>query len=634
MIKHGRILLLPVALFLLLVSTAAAANPVTVSITDLSETPGNLTVTVNAIDGAGKSLSDLTPANFRASFNDSQLDITDVQASALESKPVSVLMLVDTSGSMYGDRIDQARAAIDDFIGQLRPDDRVAVTSFSSTVTPLQDFTTDHAALSAAVDKLQARGETALYDAVVAATRAISTETTSQRLILLLSDGNDTISTAQKSASLSAAKAAGVGIIAVGLGSDIDSKYLDSLAQTSGGHFLEAPTPTDLRKSYNDLAQSIRNQYTLTIKVPSSVDRTVDGTLKIYATVNADSAYAERQLGPLEGAVPPPFTLSVNGIVAGQQLKNVAYTLAPVAASGHTLVSVQYAVDGTVVHTADANNMGYKLDATALKPGNHTLQVIATDTKGSTGEVDLPFITVAPPPAKTSGGGFSIPFLPILGLLALAGLGFGVITFVRKRSMRSTGGGGYESRIKPWADRTMPDTPASIMDWPEREQRVEAKKQAPPAPDMALGRIVVMHEASVREGKLDAIQEYEIFSSPLTFGTGASCDIRVEDTSGAIASEEARLWVQRGRLVFHKLTTLSAMATEGVTSGWQFLESGEDLLIGAYRLLFQLQEAEAVEEPEEETPLTRTQEHGMSLRSSWQSMPVLPDDPSLHHSPD
>ncbi|HEX5368562.1 MAG TPA: VWA domain-containing protein, partial [Dehalococcoidia bacterium] len=321
MIKYGRLLLLPVALFLLLAGSVSAANPVTVSITDLSETPGSLSVTVNAIDGQGRSLENLMPSNFRASLNDSQLEIKDVQASATQGKPVSVLMLVDTSGSMYGDRIDQSRNAINDFISQLGPNDRVAITSFASSVTPLQGFTTDHAALSAAVDKLEARGETALYDAVVAATKSMATETTSQRLILLLSDGNDTISSAQKTASLSAAKAAGVGFIAVGLGSDIDSQYLDLLAQSSGGHFLAAPTPDDLRNSYNDLAQSIRSQYTLTINVPPSVDRTVNGTLKIYATINADSAYAERQLGPLAGAVPPPFSLSVSGIVAGQQLQ-------------------------------------------------------------------------------------------------------------------------------------------------------------------------------------------------------------------------------------------------------------------------------------------------------------------------
>ena len=44
-----------------------------------------------------------------------------------------------------------------------------------------------------------------------------------------------------------------------------------------------------------------------------------------------------------------------------------------------------------------------------------------------------------------------------------------------------------------------------------------------------------------------------------------------------IAMEEARLWVQKGRLVYHKLTTLSAMATAGLTSGWLLLADGEEL---------------------------------------------------------
>jgi VWFA-related protein len=615
-------------MLLLLVSSAAAANPVTVSIVDLSETPGNLTVTVNAIDGTGRSLTNLTPANFRASFNDAQLNITDVQASVSEEKPVSVLMLVDTSGSMYGERIDKERSAVDEFISQLKPADRVAVMSFASSVTPLQDFTTDHALLSQAVSKLQARGDTALYTAVIAATKAISAEQNSQRLILLLSDGENNVASDQKNASLAAAKASGASVIAIGLGAEVDSQYLAQLAQTSGGHVLEAQTASDLRDEYSQLAKSIRSQYILTIKVPASVDRTVNGTLKVYATVDADSAFAERELAPLEGAVPPPFALSVTGIAAGQRLTG-SLALNLVAPKGHALVSAQYLVDDNVLHTSDTSGLGFSLDPASLQPGSHTLKVVGKDSTGSIGEAEVPFITVAPPAKKDGGGGFSVPVMPILALLAVGAVGFLVVTFVRRRSMRTPS---YESRIKPWADRTMPDTPTQIMDWPERETRVEAAKREPAGPERPLGRLIVMHEASVREGQLNAIQEYDLFSSPLTFGTGASCDVQVEDTSGAIAAEEARLWVQRGRLVYHKLTTLSAMATEGVTSGWQFLESGEDLRIGAYRLLFQLMEPEVIEQPVEQEPAPRTQEHGMSLRPSWQSMPAVPDDPSLRHS--
>jgi len=74
------------------------------------------------------------------------------------------------------------------------------------------------------------------------------------------------------------------------------------------------------------------------------------------------------------------------------------------------------------------------------------------------------------------------------------------------------------------------------------------------------------------------------------------------------------------------------MATEGVTSGWHFLESGEEIRVGAYRIVFQFDApAEAEEGEPEEQPethpddtgeLSPPQEHGMALRepgaAPWQ----------------
>jgi hypothetical protein len=90
--------------------------------------------------------------------------------------------------------------------------------------------------------------------------------------------------------------------------------------------------------------------------------------------------------------------------------------------------------------------------------------------------------------------------------------------------------------------------------------------------------------------------------------------MRVGDAGGLIAAEEARVWIQRGRLVYHKLTTLSAMATEGVTAGWQFLDDGDEMRIGPYRLIFQAQVQEETPEEVVLTPDRLPQEHGMALR--------------------
>jgi hypothetical protein len=131
------------------------------------------------------------------------------------------------------------------------------------------------------------------------------------------------------------------------------------------------------------------------------------------------------------------------------------------------------------------------------------------------------------------------------------------------------------------------------------------------------GRVVVMDEAAVRGGELETILEFEMKSQPLTFGSGPNADMRVGDAGGLIAAEEARVWVQRGRMVYHKLTTLSAMATEGVTAGWQFLEDGDEMRIGPYRIIFQAAQKDDALEDESQIPDGLPQEHGMALRRAF-----------------
>jgi hypothetical protein len=85
-------------------------------------------------------------------------------------------------------------------------------------------------------------------------------------------------------------------------------------------------------------------------------------------------------------------------------------------------------------------------------------------------------------------------------------------------------------------------------------------------------------------------------------------------------AEEARIWVQRGRLIFHKLATLSAMASEGVVSRWQVIESGDEMRLGPYRLGFQL-----VEESGARLAGDAQMQPHSHLRDLW---PRLSDEPS------
>jgi hypothetical protein len=206
--------------------------------------------------------------------------------------------------------------------------------------------------------------------------------------------------------------------------------------------------------------------------------------------------------------------------------------------------------------------------------------------------------------------GSSSPGVPhFVAIAAPLLLAFGALGYLLLKR-RKPSPDGYSKRIKPWKGK-IPDV-AGPMNRPPGEWKMPESRPAPLAAGRPMGRVILIDETMIRTGGLDSILEYEIGASPLTLGSATACDIVISDPEGRIGGEEARLWVQRDRLVYHKLTTLSAMATEGVTSGWQFLDTGEDIRVGPYRLTFQLD----VVEPDPLPPPPK-------MRELW---PVRSDD--------
>ncbi len=587
-----RLLSIIAALILALGSaTVAAAEPLRVDILSVQEQQGRLTASIAIFGSDGLPVTTLPAGSIKASLDGQPLAVTGVQTSSTARPPLSVVLVVDVSGSMLGDPITQARKALTEFVGSLEPGDQVALFAFDTNVRLLQDYTPDKTVATAAVARLVPLGDTALYDAVIAGAGKAAQATTDRKLMILLTDGVATVGIEKRAASLDAARSAGANVVAIGLGGDLDRAYLGQLASVSGGRFLEAPTPAGLKQTYANLAAAIKTQFTVVIAVPEAIDRTTPAKLTITANVKGSAASADKTLGPLAGAVAPPFDLGVNGLASGMKV-NSPVTLDAVIPPGIAGVNVEYFLDGQSVYKAAAPPYGYQLDPSALTRGNHLVNVVALDQRGRRGEKQVAFEVVA----AASTGSKPVPREAMLVLPVLAVLGAGVYILMRRRKPSSEG---FSDRVKPWRGK-IPDV-AGPMARPPGEWKPAAPRSAPQAADRALGRVIVMDEAAIKTGGLDAIHEYEVGASPITLGTELSCDIVVADPEGRVGGEEARLWVQRGRLVYHRLTTLSAMATEGVTSGWQFLDSGEDIRVGPCRLAFQLDivvpEPEPVPEP-------------------------------------
>lgn len=206
----------------------------------------------------------LTPGQFVVEENNVPQQVGQIALGREVGTPLSVVLVIDTSGSMAGNKLKAAQAAATAFMQTIDSVDEVALLSFSDRVHPPVGFTTDRTALNAALGKLQAGGNTVLYDAMAAAaTLSAGSSPGHRRAIVLLTDGQDTASKNSALIGVEAAKQAHTLVYTIGVGADTDDQVLRNLSEPTGGRYSKAAGPTDLRQIYVELAQELAGQYLL-----------------------------------------------------------------------------------------------------------------------------------------------------------------------------------------------------------------------------------------------------------------------------------------------------------------------------------------------------------------------------------
>ncbi len=151
-----------------------------------------INVTATVTDDAGQFVSQLTKDDF-AVFEDGVAQ--EIAYFDSERAPVSLGILLDVSGSMSGEKMTAARNAIDRFVFQLLgADDELFFMQFATRARVLQEWTKDKAAISRAVRDVSISGGTAIYDAVADALPLAAQGTNRKKALLVISDGNDTVS--------------------------------------------------------------------------------------------------------------------------------------------------------------------------------------------------------------------------------------------------------------------------------------------------------------------------------------------------------------------------------------------------------------------------------------------------------
>ena len=262
-----------------------------------------------------------------AAVPDGNLTVTPLRQTA---RPVGTVLVIDTSGSM-GSRgaIDQAKAAARQFVAGRGPNEWTAIVSFSSSPVVRSNFTQDPAALGAAIDSLQAAGETALWDGLTTAAHLYDQRPDLQPNLLLLSDGADSISTGNEAQAVAAINGVHAALFAIGIASrEFDPSGLDQLVGGAGGTVTTSNNPTDLGAQFGRIRGAIENQYEISYRSTSN-----GGSLALDLTAGSTTLSAQTRAGTTGAPAAPDAVAGPSGLFSTGSSKWLLFLLAALTAT-------------------------------------------------------------------------------------------------------------------------------------------------------------------------------------------------------------------------------------------------------------------------------------------------------------
>jgi len=266
-------------------SYATPLPPLSVAITGFRvEESSTVSAYVVVADAAGEPVFKLPPAAFAVKDNGSTAHLASVKPVSRKSEPIAVVVVLDTSGSMTGRPLADAKAAATGFVNNLSARDQAAVFGFDVDVRDTGGFTADKTELARRIASLEPRRKnTCLYDATCRAVAAAASLNIERRAVVILTDGHDTASTKLPGDCIAAAREKNVAIYTIGLGPDVDGWVLKRLGHETNGSYSHSPQSENLTSVYFRISRQLDYQYLLTYdaSAPAAGEHMVEVTVSV-----------------------------------------------------------------------------------------------------------------------------------------------------------------------------------------------------------------------------------------------------------------------------------------------------------------------------------------------------------------
>jgi VWFA-related protein len=222
---------------------------------------------VTVADKNGKLIPNLQRNAFKVFENGAEQPIKIFRR---EDVPVSLGIIIDNSGSMRDKRV-KVETASADLVKNSNPQDEVFVVNFNDEAYLDVPFTNDIKKLEQGLARIDSRGGTAMRDAISMSIDYMrETGKKDKKVLLVVTDGNDTASTGTLEKLVAKAQKSEVLIYAIGLLNEEErrearkaKRALDELTSASGGLSYYPKELTDVDKIALQVAHEVRNQYTI-----------------------------------------------------------------------------------------------------------------------------------------------------------------------------------------------------------------------------------------------------------------------------------------------------------------------------------------------------------------------------------
>jgi len=279
--RHSRLFGLLCLLILTFSAETAWTQSVTLHVDRPTVANDQLTTDLRVYTSNGAPYLGLTPQQLYVEVNGRAHEAIDLMPYRPHCVPLQVTFVVDHSHSMKEANWDTVVATVRDAQTFLQDEDEAHLITFADSVHHSPPATASWDEHLRDLERLPVEGYTRLYDGLMAALDLADTATVAEPIIVLLSDGKDTVSDATKRQVRLKAEEVGVRVYTLGYSEPIDEGYLRQLAERTGGLYSYSPDYATWMGLYQHLLGSRQHLYRMHVPVQARELRSLND-LRVY----------------------------------------------------------------------------------------------------------------------------------------------------------------------------------------------------------------------------------------------------------------------------------------------------------------------------------------------------------------